>query len=295
MRDFVKNMGYFLSEVRTIFSLNGFSSVLSIVSLILIFFVALLAVSGWWVSSDLVKALQNEAEISVYYSAALNEKAIETLQKSIRSIDGVKSVTPVKAEEAYDKMSKILGQDAKVLSNFEKNPFEAYFEVNIELEKLDTILKAVEKTADVEYVRDNQTILEKLSRVANAVTILGIVIAAAVSASTFIITSHIIREGVHSHRDQINTLKLLGAPDWFINTPFILEGVLLTLASGIVSSVLFAVFASRFERLILDAVLFTPHTDGSAIIQILAVGMMLSSAAMGFAASLFGLKMVQTK
>lgn len=295
MGDFLRNIGYFLSEVKTIFVLNGFSSALSMVSLTLIFFVVLLAVSGWQVSTDLVNSLQNQAEISVYYGDSISGSSVEGLEKSIRSIDGVKNVTAVTAKEAYGNMSQILGPDASVLSNFEQNPFDGYLEVNIAIDKLAPILKAVEKTAGVDYVRDNQTVLEKLRNIANVVTTLGIIIAIAVSASTFIITSHIIREGVHSHRDQINTLKLLGAPDWFIYSPFIIEGVLLTTVSGVASGALYGVFVNRFDRFVSDSIPFLPAVNIAAIVQSSVIGMLIASAIMGFGASVFGLRMVQTK
>ncbi len=295
MGDFMKNTGYFLSEVRTIFLLNGFSSVLSLVSLMLIFFVALLALSGWWVSSDFVKALRNEAEISVYYPQTLDSGGVARLKTNIGSVPGVQSVTQVTAEESYGRMSGILGQDAKVLTYFDENPFEAYFEIGIELEKLDAVLKELGTMPDAEYIRDNQTVLQKLSAIANAVTALGIVTATAVGISTFIITSHIIREGVHSHRDQINTLRLLGAPDWFINAPFILEGILLTFIAAALSGVLFTVFAGRISQLASASVPFMPAVDYGAIIQTLIAGLLMVSVLMGFMASLFGLKMVRVR
>lgn len=295
MADFVKNLGYFLSEVKTIFRLNLFSSLLSLISLIMIFFVLQLAIAGWWMSTAMVSALKDEAEISVYYKASVTSGELQALKASIGAIDGVKSVSPVSAEEAYARMSEIMGPEAKVLTAFEKNPFDAYFEVSIALEKLEGIPGAIEKLKGVEYVRDNRTVLEKLSRIANAVTALGAVIAAAVSAATFIITSHIIREGVHSHREQISTLKLLGAPDWFIHAPFMIEGILLTGVSGLTSSVIFAVLFSRISRFMEDSLPFLPVADTGVVIQGSVLGLLCLGVLMGAAASRFGLVMVKTK
>ena len=67
MPNLVSNWGYILKEVRTILRQNGLSSLLSVISLTLIFFVAILAATSWQLSTGLVRALENEAEISVYY------------------------------------------------------------------------------------------------------------------------------------------------------------------------------------------------------------------------------------
>ncbi len=287
MRSFVKNMAYFLKEIKTIFLLNGFSSLLSLLSLILIFFVVMLAISGWWISTDLVQAIRNEAEISVYYEASTNA---DGLKSDLQTIAGVKEVISIKAEQALDKMTEILGDDAKVLANFEENPFEAYFEVQIELEQLDTIIEQVKLIEGVDYVRDNQTVLNKLSFIANIITALGVIIAVAVSIATFIITSHIIREGVHSHRAQINTLKLLGAPEWFVNLPFICEGVLLTFISGAISTSLFYIFILQLNEKVFGSVGFLSAMDISWSLNKIVIGMLLTSTMMGFIASSLGLK-----
>ncbi len=111
----------------------------------------------------------------------------------------------------------------------------------------------------------------------------------------FIITSHIIREGVHSHRAQINTLKLLGAPDWFVNLPFICEGVLLTFISGAISTSLFYIFILQLNEKVFGSVGFLSAMDISWSLNKIVIGMLLTSTMMGFIASFFGLKMVEVK
>ncbi len=294
MRNRMNNAGYFIGEVKTIFRLSGFSGVLSLLSLVMIFFVLQLAMAGWWVSNALMSALKEEAEISVYYGAELNGDAIEALKGGVAAIDGVRSVSAVSAGEAYARMSEIMGKDAVVLASFDKNPFDAFLEVRIDLEKLSGIPTAVEKLKGVEYVRDNRTVLDKLSRIAAAVTALGAIVVMAVSAATFIITSHIIREGVHSNREQITTLKLLGAPDWFINAPFVIEGVLLTLAAASLSGAVFALLIRRMAVFMADSLPFLPMVDVAWITQGSVLGMLCLGVFMGAASSVFGLRMVRT-
>lgn len=295
MADFIRNSGYFLREAKTIFSLNRISSVLSVLSLTLIFFILLLAVTGWRTTAILVQALEEEAEISVYYPQDLSGNAIDALQGAITSVEGVQGVRLVKAEEAYQRMSQVLGPEAEILTNFETNPFEAYYEVSIDLPRLSSILKAVEALPDVTYVRDNQTVLDKLSRIAGGITALGIAVVAAVGVSTFIITAHIIREGVHSHRDQINTLKLLGAPDWFVEAPFIWEGVLVTFLASLAAGGGFLLFLRSFNSYLMDTVQFFPAMDVSGVIWEGVLGLIAISILVSIAASYFGLKMVNKK
>ena len=61
---------------------------------------------------------------------------------------------------------------------------------------------------------------------------------ATVSVTTVITISHIIKSGIYNNREQINTLRLLGAPEAFIAFPFLIEGLILTMAGAMAASVL---------------------------------------------------------
>jgi len=291
----LRNTRYYLSEVKTILKLNGISSLLSIISLALIFFITTLTLSGWWISMAFTTALEDEAEISAYYAEVLNEYSLDALIEEIRLIPGVKNVTSISAETSYERMSTILGQEAKILSQFDENPFEPYLEVSIELGALDNIIDELNGNAQLEYIRDNRTILEKIGQIASIVAVLGVIMTLAVGISTFIITSHIIREGVHAHEDQINTLQLLGAPDLFIHMPFIIEGTLLSLLSGVFATLAYSGFAFQIGKFTEGVFPFMPAIDSLEIVGTISLGTIIVSGCLGLVASLFGLKLIKNK
>jgi len=291
----LKNTNYYLGEVKTIIKLNGFSSFLSVISLSLIFFITTLTLTGWWLSTTFTNALENEAEISAYYPADISLNNVQGLILEIQKMEGVKTVTAVTAEQAYDKMSEILGQEAKILSQFDENPFEAYLEIGIDLDRLEPILTTLELNDQLEYIRDNRTILEKISRISTLIALLGIIMTLAVGISTFIITSHIIREGVHAHEAQINTLQLLGAPDTFINLPFIIEGALLALISGILAAIAYLGFMRVVGNFTDGVIPFFPIIETQTVFISISVGTICVSLILGLLASLFGLKLNKKK
>lgn len=291
----LRNTKYYMGEVKTILKLNGLSSFLSVISLALIFFITTLTLTGWWLSTTFTSALEDEAEISAYYPAELNQYSVEALIIEIEKIEGVKSVESISEAQSFEKMSEILGQEAKILNQFDVNPFEAYLEIGIEIDRLEPILNSLEAMDQLEYIRDNRTILEKISRISGIVGLLGIIMTLAVGISTFIITSHIIREGVHAHEAQINTLQLLGAPDTFINMPFIIEGVLLTVLSGILASTAYLAFASRIGKFAEGVIPFFPVIGAQRMLLTISIGTVCVSVVLGLVASLFGLKFNKKK
>lgn len=233
MKNIFNNTGYFLKETVTILRLNFLSNIFSILSMGLIFFMLSMVISGVWISSQMVELIGEEAEISVYYDENFDDTKVNSILNEIKAIKGVREASIIDKEKAYERMTEIMGKDASILEFFDHNPFSAFIEVEIELEEMDLVIEELERINDIDYIRDNQSVLNRLRSITNIVRILGILIVTAVGVSTLVITSHIIRQGIYSNKEQINTLKLLGAPESFIVLPFFLEGLFLTLIAGI--------------------------------------------------------------
>lgn len=292
MKKFLYNAGYFFKEVKTVFRLNLLSNIITIFSTGLIFFILSMIIAGWWVSSSVVDVIQKDAEISVYYNESLDNAGVLKLVDSIKRIEGVRDVQMVDKDQAYSRMSDILGKDAQVLKFFDDNPFSPFLEVNINLKEIDQVLKSINLVSDIEYVRDNRDILDRIRDISDMLGIIGFLVIAAVGISTLVIISHIIRLGIHNSRDQINTLKLLGAPRIFISFPFLLEGLLLTLLGGVLAVVLSVLLINFIYSGLSGPLPFIPLPPQEEIVPGL-IGLILSlSAFLGIAGSMFGLSSV---
>lgn len=290
MKAIFKNPGYFIKEVKTILKLDRLSNLFSILSLGFIFFMVSMVISGGFISREMVSSMQNEAEISLYYDENLSESEISKLASEVKAIEGIREILLIDEDEAKEKMTEILGNESRIIELFDHNPFSPYIEVKIDLENIDPILKEAEKIDGVQYVRDNKEVLDKLISISKIINIIGILIIAAVSISTLVITSHIIRQGIYNNREQINTLRLLGAPEGFITLPFILEGLILTLSAGLLS-VIMSVFTLKYVYSQVSGVLpFLILPQISVLIKSLVIIIMSLSLILGAVGSFFGLK-----
>lgn len=233
MKNIFKNLGYFLKETVTILKLNFLSNIFSVLSMGFIFLMLFMVVSGVWVSSRMIELIEEEAEINVYFDESFDDVKVNYILSEIEAINGVREAAIIDKEKAYNRMVEIMGKDAGILNFFNHNPFSAFIEVKIDLEKMDLIVEQIEKLNDVEHIRDNQSVLSRLRSISNIIRVLGVLIISAVGVSTLVITSHIIRQGIYNNKEQIKTLKLLGAPESFIVLPFLIEGLILTLLAGI--------------------------------------------------------------
>lgn len=289
MKNIFYNLGYFLKEAKTIIKLNALSNFFSLLSTALIFFILAMVISGWWVSNKVVEAIQGEAEISVYYEESISSPGAMQLVEQIKSFKGVRESRLVDESEAYLRMEEILGKDALVLEYFDENPFSSFIEVKIHIEEMNSLLDKLSTISGIEHVRDNREILDRLQDIARALSIIGYLVVTAVGITTLVIIAHIIRMGVNDHKEQINTLRLMGAPNAFIGFPFLLEGLALTLGGGILASALAAVTLKYAYTQMAGPLPFIPLPQLGAIVPTVFVIIMSLSAILGIAGSLFGL------
>jgi len=289
VKGFFYNIGYFFKEAKTIFKVDLLSNVFSVFSIGLVFFILSMIFSGWWVSNQLVGVLQREAEINVYYDDIGDEK-IDILVHDIKRVKGVREVVKINENESYNRMVDILGKEAKMLELFDDNPFSSFIEVKVELDQVDGILGDLNSIDNIQHIRDNKQIIDRIKSIVLILKVVGVLIITAVGISTLVVISHIIRQGIYNNREQINTLKLLGAPQSFIGFPFVLQGVFLTMGGGILASGLVGLLLYFGLEKVVGMIPFLPIPDLSELITSMIILIVSLSIILGVIGSLFGVK-----
>jgi cell division transport system permease protein len=287
MKVIVRNTGYFFREIKTIVKLDLLSNIFSIISLSFIFFLLSLIFSGGNIVEHMITAIEDEAQISVYYSDDID---VTIIGSQIKEISGIRDILYIDETEAKAEMTEIMGEESRIFELFDHNPFDPYIKVKIELDQVDTIVEEVSSISGVELVRDNKEILDKLKDISSLISLLGLLIVIAVSVATLIITSHIIRQGIYLNKEQINTLRLLGAPEYFIRLPFILEGLLMTILSGLMSNIMLFVVLKYIYSQTMSFLPFITLPKFNGIMTLIILITLGLSFALGLIGSLFGLK-----
>lgn len=287
MKVLFNNTRYFFREIKTIIKLELVSNVFSIISLAFIFFILSSIISGGWITNNMIEAIEKEAEISVYYIEGTNPS---TIAYKIREIEGVREVVLIDEAQAKSNMSEIMGNESGIIELFDHNPFSPYIEVKIDLETIDTVTRNVKGIANVELVRDNKEVLDKLKGISNLANIIGLLVIVAVSIATLVITSHIIRQCIYVNREQINTLKLLGAPEFFINLPFVLGGLLMTVLAGVLSVLMVSGVLKYIYSQITGSLPFIILPNISEMLVGIAIFSLILSLVLGMLGSFLGLR-----
>ncbi len=133
------------------------------------------------------------------------------------------------------------------------------------------------------------------SKVPLAFKAFGFFMLIAISITTVFVTSHLIRQGIYINREAIGTLKLLVAPSRFIFLPYLLNGLFMTLISGLLSLAL-TFFTVRYAfNMFLSTISFIQLSTFNEHIMLLGIFTILLSILLGVLGSLIGIKSTSPK
>jgi len=241
----VSNTSYFIRTALGSMWRSPFVHLIAIASLSL----ALIGYGVARLASDqlesLIRSLGSDVELTVYLADDAPADQVEALRVALeKRTHGVASV--VTPAEALGRLAQQLGDDGRALTELRDNPLPASLEVKLPADGRDpAMLKALAgQTRAVAFVTGvdyGEEALERLSMIATALRLAGLVVFALVFVTAVIIVSATLQLAIFSRREEIEIQKLVGGTDRFVRMPFLIEGLLQGLLAG--GSALGAVYA----------------------------------------------------
>jgi cell division transport system permease protein len=161
------------------------------------------------------------------------------IRERLESDSRVKSVEYVSKDEAYQIMKE---KAPELLEQLAANPFPASFKVQpVKGEYTQAIADGVsgaQKPPGVEKVKYGKKTAERVLQVARVFTVLSILGIAVLLIAATILIGNTIRLSIFARRREIEVMKLVGASNWFVRGPFVLEGMLCALAGSVAAVIL---------------------------------------------------------
>jgi len=178
--------------------------------------------------------------VSVYLRDGINRATRDEVASFIKSLPRAEIKRFISKKGALRDLKNALGTHSGLLEGLSKNPLPASFEVvfkDIEGHKTDpqVIKKELEKVEGVQEVQYSEEWLKQFEGLMNMVKLIGFIIGGLLCMGVLFIVTNTIKLTIYSRRDEIEILKLVGATDWFVKTPFLLEGMIQGLVSGLLA------------------------------------------------------------
>jgi cell division transport system permease protein len=179
-----------------------------------------------------VSLLESKVELVSYLSDEATVSQILELKGRIEQDPAVSSVTYVSKDEALKKLRELSDQRADLgpVEDIGINPLPASLEVKLasahESQRVADELRAEIGSGVVTEVVDNPQVVDKLLTITRVLSFGGFAVLGMMLLVALFVIVNTIRIAVHARRDEIEIMKLVGATDWFVRWPFILEGML---------------------------------------------------------------------
>lgn len=183
-----------------------------------------------------LRQMEDSIGIAVFLNEELTSDDVERISDEIKAIPHVKQVIYTSPDDALTELQEEWSMDG-ILDGFsgENNPLSSSFEISLEgVEYQTDVTKALAAIDGIDNIRDAHTETEILLKVNNVMQVTGVVVIAILAVISVVIIMNTIKISVYTRRNEINIMKYVGATDWFIRWPFIIEGMLI----GIIGSVI---------------------------------------------------------
>ena len=231
---------YFIKETYKSIRRNGFMSFASISTVAVSLLVLGMFLMIFLNTNNLAQYLENQVQISVYMQDSATDKELASVKDKLTKMPGVVKVTQVSKQEALERFRKRLGDQDQLLNSLGKeNPFPNSFEVQVDSpERIKVLTPQIGQLNKVETAKFGQEVVEHLFQLTKILRFGGILLVVFLAMATLFIISNTIRLTVFARRKEVIIMKYVGATDWFIRWPFILEGMTLGFFGAVVAFIL---------------------------------------------------------
>ena len=227
---------------------NRFLNVVTIITIAL----SILIVSSFALffinTQDLMRAWKEGVRIMVYLLPSTPESEIPALQQHIAGISGIDDVRFIPKAHALNQLKSQMKRHSSLLDDLKENPLPDAFEVSLSAtaqnwQRVEKLALEIENLPQIEEVEYGQKWLGRFTNIVNLFTLAGYALGALFFMAAVFFVANTIRLVLYSRRDEVEIMRLVGAEDRFIKTPFYIQGIIQGAVGGIIGlGALFIVF-----------------------------------------------------
>ena len=220
---------------------NRTMSLASIVAITAALFVLGVIISVTANFNNMTNGLESKVEINLYLKNTATYNEIKDLQEEISKWPGVREVEFKSKEDGIKNWQKELGDKSELLEGYvgENNPLPDSFIIKLDKPQYsEDIVKRANNLELTLKVRYSKVVAQSITKIASIIRFVGAAVVIILACIAMVVISNTIKLTVYSRRREINIMKYIGATDWYIRWPFIIEGFTLGVTGGIMATFL---------------------------------------------------------
>ncbi|MEW5762341.1 MAG: permease-like cell division protein FtsX [Bacillota bacterium] len=207
------------------------AGIVAVTLLILGAFVLFVANLASW-----TRTVESSIEINAFLEAGVDRNEV---RRAVERLPGVASLTFISKEQALREMRRSLGERADILEGLDENPLPDTYRIKAErAEQVPALARSIEQIPGVDKVNYGQGIVEKVIAVTRWINLASLVSAGLLGLAAVFLIVTTIRLSVAARQEEISIMKFLGASNWFVRSPFLIEGMTVGLAGAVLATIL---------------------------------------------------------
>ena len=222
----------------------------------------------------IVKNAEEGVEVTVLFDDGVDQATINSIGEQIKAYKGVTKVEYVSAEEAWDEWSKQYFGDTELESEMAEgfkndNPLANSSSYSVYVDKIehqDALVKYIEGLDGVREVNQLKGATQTLSSFNTLLTYISVAIILILLCVAVFLISNTVAIGISIRKEEIGIMKLIGATNFFVRAPFLIEGMIIGLIGAIIPLVLLFVMYKKVIEYVL-----TKFSMLSSVVQFMSV------------------------
>lgn len=243
---------------------------------------------------SMANQVESQLELKAFINDSYDMSKVTKVGDEIKEINGVKSITFESKKDALKNFKKQLGDKSYLVNGLENdNPMPQSFIVKVtDANMMKQVSEEIKKIDGVTQVSYGQDVVDKLLGIIKIIRIVGLCVILILFIISVVIISNTIKLGVFARRREINIMKYIGATDWFIRWPFLVEGIVLGLVGSILAIVILGLIYGYAADLVNNKlIIFTLLPVGNVLRQslmyFLAMGSLIGALGSGISIKRF--------
>lgn len=242
-----RNIRYLSHEGIKNIGINRLMSMASIAVLMSCLVIIGFAVLLYLNIDSLMQHIGSQNVIMAFCEVDADDGTVSDIKNRLELIDNIESFEVVSKEEAFQSVIGELGDNANIIQNIDNSFLPVSFRIHIkDMASFDETVEKIKSIETVASVRNNSDLAQKFEEIRVAVTYISFGIIIVLFIVSMFIVANTVRITMFSRKLEISIMKAVGATNWFIRWPFLIEGVTLGLISSVLS---FAVLAVLYNLL----------------------------------------------
>jgi len=201
-------------------------------------------------SQYLVESLKEKVDMYVYFQEELTNDRIMEIQEELSKMPEIKEIVYISREEALERFKERHEKDEAILESLQelgRNPLLASLNIKAwdatqyaAISSFLTNASFNDLIAKVDY-QQKKSAIDKIFSITDSINTAGVVASIIFAVVAVLVAFNTVRLAIYNRREEIETMRLVGASNWFIHGPFLVQGMISGLLAVLTTLIIFGV------------------------------------------------------